>query len=280
MAYIGIGVNNSLLTRSGYGLYRDIINALGLPPYTIRVRYPEGVDPRNISATTRRGTWTQVSAVPNIWDRTWAEPDWSYLFDHDREIIEVIDANTTGVTNMSHMFYFTSTLDAGNFSRTVNFDTSAVTNVDEMYGLTQCSQPLPHYDLHNVTKFDAFIEGAKFTRARVNVSSAVTLLSAFSTSTLTSLVFEGSSANMRSIWGMCSGCSNITKLPTLTSVSNITQASNAFYGCYRVDSGIYRMYTRLANLNPVPGHAGTFFGCGYLSPTGSQELANIPSDWK
>lgn len=280
MAYIGIGVNNSLLTRSGYGLYRDIINALGLPPYTIRVRYPEGVDPRNISATTRRGTWTQVSAVPNIWDRTWVDPDWSYLFDHDRQVIEVIDANTTGVTNMDYMFYFTSTLDAGNFSRTVNFDTSAVTTVEEMYGLVQCNQPLPHYDLHNVTNFTAFIEGAKFTRARVNVSSATNLLNAFADTPITSLVFEGSSANVTSIQGMCSGCAYLTNMPTFTSVSNIKKANTAFLRCFNVASGIYRMYSRLANLSPVPSHQQTFTGCGYLSPTGSQELANIPSDWK
>ena len=45
-----------------------------LPPYTIRLKFTEGVTP-----TFSKGTAVQVSSSPNIWDLTYENTDWNNL---------------------------------------------------------------------------------------------------------------------------------------------------------------------------------------------------------
>ena len=63
-----------------------------LPPYTLRLRYKDGVTP-----TFSRGTATQVSSSPNIWDLTYEYGYWDYLCGGHTDLLEVISGNTTGV---------------------------------------------------------------------------------------------------------------------------------------------------------------------------------------
>ena len=93
-------------------------NPLNLPQYTIRVKYPDGVTPE------LKGDSAQVSQSPNIWDVTVRNTNWYMLFMRDSELLEVLGANTSGVTNMSRMF-----MECINLSSVAYFDTSNVTNM-------------------------------------------------------------------------------------------------------------------------------------------------------
>ena len=66
---------------NGHSLYRmvDQYNPLNLPPYTMRLRYIDGFTP-----TAFTGTITQVSSTPNIWDFTFAEPNWWHVIPYVR----------------------------------------------------------------------------------------------------------------------------------------------------------------------------------------------------
>lgn len=79
--------------------YTDPYNPLDLPPYTIRLLYKDGVTP-----TFSKGTPTQVSASPNIWDLTYENSDWERLLEGHADLLEVLGANTTGVRDMRYMF--------------------------------------------------------------------------------------------------------------------------------------------------------------------------------
>ena len=70
-----------------------------LPSYTLRVRYNTGVTPIIDNATV-----TPVQGMTDVYDITTVDGDWSYLFYSDSDLLEVIEANSTGVTNMAYMF--------------------------------------------------------------------------------------------------------------------------------------------------------------------------------
>lgn len=98
------------------------LNPLNLPPYTIRLKFNEGVTP-----SFSKGTGVQVSSSPNIWDLTYENSDWSSLLSN-QTVIEVLGANSKYVTNMRFMF------DACQSLITVPlFDTRTVTNMSYMF---------------------------------------------------------------------------------------------------------------------------------------------------
>ena len=57
-------------TYNGHGLYRDV--SVVLPDNTIRLLYKDGVTP-----TFAKGTATQVSQSPNVWDLTYNNTYWN-----------------------------------------------------------------------------------------------------------------------------------------------------------------------------------------------------------
>jgi len=121
-----IKVNNSWLTTgepTPPGPGPDPYNPLNLPPFTIRLLYEDGVTP-----SFSKGTGVQVSSSPNVWDLTYENSDWNRLLSVDREVLEVLGANTTNVTDMNYLFTNCSSL----YSVPL-FDTRNVTNMSHMF---------------------------------------------------------------------------------------------------------------------------------------------------
>jgi len=106
--YVGGG---TALGKSGYGLgtYWDPENPLNLPPYTIRIRIPDGQIP---PVQHDGGSYTQVSEYPNIWDYTYPNPDWSYRFGAwpfgNPHPLEVLGSNSSGITSMQGLLQYKS----------------------------------------------------------------------------------------------------------------------------------------------------------------------------
>ena len=119
-------------------------SAPSLPAFTLRLKFPDGETP-----TFSKGTAVQVSTSPNILDLTYANPDWSSLCMFKSSLLEVIAANTTGVTDMSQMFYYCS-----NLTSAPRFDTSSVTNMRRMFHRCGSLQSVPLFDTSNVTNMD------------------------------------------------------------------------------------------------------------------------------
>ena len=100
----------------------DPYNPLNLPPYTIRCKFSSGYTP------DMGDSQTLVDASDNVWDITLNNTVWGSLFLGNTNIIEVLGANTTGVTDMSWTFYGCSSL-----TSVPLFDTSSCTNMSSMF---------------------------------------------------------------------------------------------------------------------------------------------------
>lgn len=132
-----IKFNNKLVGLSSVDPY----NPLGLPPYTIRLKYKPGTTP-----TFSKGTGVLVDAGENIWDLTYENSDWQGLLNNHSDLIEVLGANTTSVTNMASMFRSCSSL-----SSIPLFDTSSVTNMESMFNGYNKLTSVPLFDTSKVT---------------------------------------------------------------------------------------------------------------------------------
>lgn len=100
----------------------DPYNPLGLPPFTIRVKFSTGYTP------TMGDSQTLVDSTENVWDITQNSTNWTLLFAGNSNISRIIGSNTTGVTNMSGMFTLCSELEEIQL-----FDTRSVTNMSSMF---------------------------------------------------------------------------------------------------------------------------------------------------
>lgn len=120
-----------------------------LPPYTIRMRFFDEVTP-----SFSNGTLTQVSSSPNVWDLTYENSDWDRLCINQYNLAEVIDANTTGVTDMSYAF-----MNCGSLASVPLFDTSAVINMDYMFNYCSSLTSVPLFNTSNVTSMEYMFRG-------------------------------------------------------------------------------------------------------------------------
>lgn len=230
-----------------HGNFIDPYNPLGLPPFTIRLKY-EGTVP----STPNYGTATLVDATQNIWDVTYNSTRWTNLLYDEDSLIEVLGANTTGVVDMARMFG-----DCNKLQRVALFDTSSVTDMSSLFGLCPQLISVPLFDTHNVTDIAAMF-------AQCSVLRTIPL---FDTSNVTD------AANFADY------CYELRHVP-LFNMPKVTRTYQMFYCCFKVESGAYDLYRHLSSLPNLITHAGTFGACGRDTVTGAAELAQIPSDWK
>jgi hypothetical protein len=75
-------------------------------------------------------------------------------------------------------------------------------------------------------------------------------------------------------------CLGLTSIP-LFNTSKVTNVTKTFFNCEYVATGALAIYQQMSTQAIPPAqHSRTFGGCGYMSETGSAEVAQIPSDWK
>ena len=93
-------------------VYESSVAPVVLPAYTLRYKfYTSGFDPTTLS---QKGTWTQVSSSPNVWDWTYQNTDWSYgpfrtnqsyQYNALTGLYDIIAAgDNTGVSYLDHFF--------------------------------------------------------------------------------------------------------------------------------------------------------------------------------
>lgn len=93
-----------------------------LPPFTIRAKFDSGYTP------DMGHSQTLVDAGQNIWDITKNSTVWKALFYGNISLLEILGANTAGITDMGEMFEFCT-----NLTVVPLFDTSSVTRMDYMF---------------------------------------------------------------------------------------------------------------------------------------------------
>ena len=120
-----------------------------LPPFTLRLRFTDVITPTN-----SKGTLTQVSASPNVWDWTYKDASWVQAWYNYNTLLEVIDGNTTNVTDMYEMFRGCTSL-----TSVPLFDTSNVTNMRSMFSNCSNLTTVPLFNTSNVTNMSYMLNG-------------------------------------------------------------------------------------------------------------------------
>ena len=230
----------------------DPYNPLNLPPNTVRVRTHDGAAPKKISNTSYE-TATLVEGTTDVYDVYKSGTDFTFLFLNSNNVEEVLGANTTGITNMSAMFNYCTSL------RTVAlFDTSSVTDMHTMFLFCDSLTSVPLFNTSSVTNMSNML-------ARCSSLTSVPL---FDTSSVTNIEY------------MFSMCSALKTVP-LFNTSSVVFMNGMFENCKNVQSGALALYQQASTqANPPSKHTGTFKNCGSDTTTGAAELAQIPDDWK
>lgn len=138
-----------------------------LPPYTIRLKYKQGTTP-NFS----KGTGVLYDAEQNIWDLTYENTDWLQLLQDQSDLLEVIEANTTGVTHMQALFVRCRSL-----TNVPWFNTSSVTTMKYMFYECNILTNVPLYDTSNVLSMQEMFNNCR----------ALTSIPLFNTSKVTNM---------------------------------------------------------------------------------------------
>ena len=166
-----IRYNGYVIGKGGYWLKAA---QSPLPPFTIRLKFTEGVTP-----TFRYGTAVQVSSSPNIWDLTYENSFWlGSLLNQPYYLLEVISGNTTGIVNMNSLFFDCTSLtsvcmldtavcrdmsDMFCYCRSLTniplFDTSMVTYMTQMFRECLSLTNIPLFDTSSVTNMNRMFQG-------------------------------------------------------------------------------------------------------------------------
>ena len=232
--------------------YIDPYNPLNLPANTVRVRTDDGAVPKKASSTSYE-TATLVEGTSDVYDVYKNGTDFTFLLIDSSNIVEVLGANTTGITNMTGMFNFCTSL------KTVAlFDTSSVTDMHTMFNYCPLLKSVPLFDTSSVTNMQFMFYNC----------TSLTSVPLFDTSSVTNIEY------------MFNNCSSLTTVP-LFNTSSVVFMAGMFENCKNVQSGALALYRQASTqANPPSKHTGTFKNCGVNTTTGAAELAQIPDDWK
>ena len=256
--------------------YIDPYNPLNLPANTVRVRTNDGLVPYKSSITTYE-TAILVEVTSDVYDVYKSGTDFTFLLIDSSNIVEVLGANTTGITNMTGMFNFCTSLET-----VALFDTSSVTDMHTMFNQCTSLTSVPLFDTSSVTNMQfMFYNCSSLTTVPLfNTSSVTNMQDMFdSCNSLTSVpLFDTSSVTNMDV--MFRNCASLTSVP-LFNTSSVVSMRGMFEDCKNVQSGALALYQQASTqTNPPSKHTGAFRNCGVNTTTGAAELAQIPDDWK
>lgn len=205
----------------------DPYNPLGLPPFTIRLLYTDGFTP-----SFHNGSANQISVSPNVWDLTYQNTDWTDLlfqsvYEDRYNLLEILGANSTGVTKMNRMC-----LENFYLRRTALFDTSTVTDMNGMFSSCRELLEIPPFNTSSLTSCANIFERCSSitTIPNLNTSKVTNLKYMFSgcKGLLTCPILDLSSTT--SVEGLFTGCEALTT-PPLLDTSHITNFDSMFHHC-------------------------------------------------
>lgn len=256
----------------------DPYNPLGLPPNTMRVRTSDGNPPQAPAASGHTPSYERATLVPgttDVYDVYRSGTSFGFLLDYCFNVVEVLGANTTGITRMPYMF-----MDCRFLTSVPLFDTSSVTDMSGVFAECYHVTSVPLYNTSNVTDMaDMFARCTRLTTIPLLDTSKVTKAEyMFSESGITTVPLLNTS-NVTNMNAMFFDCHSLTSVPLLNT-SKVTNMNSTFSGCYNVESGALALYQQASSqANPPSAPNAAFYECGRDTVTGAAELAQIPSSW-
>ena len=199
----GYTINNKLMMNSnGKLLGVDPYNPLNLPQGTIRVRTNDGQPPVNGSYNSA----TLVEGTTDVYDVYRGGDILLNVLDNSTNVIDVLGANTEGVTVADGMFHGCTAL-----SSVVSFDASTMKSMKSTFEGCSSLTDAPYLYTTNVTHMWMIFKGcASLTSVPLYDTSKVTRNGGFIEAFM--------------------NCSSLTSVP-LFDLSNVDTLTRTFYGC-------------------------------------------------
>jgi len=284
----------------------DPYNPLGLSDYTARLQFASGATP-----TASKGTFTQVSSSPNVWDWHYEDSNWEFALSTQYEPTKnptpisvaptaILGMNAKNVTNMSYMFSTDNSL-----TSVGTIDISGATNTIHMFAYCEYLTSVNTIYMPNVSTASGMFYYSDLTATPTIISTSalksvsdmfsncsnLVHASVFDTSGVTSFgsLFGGctklvdtplfDTSNATSLSSMYYNCKKIKTVP-LYNTAKATIVMSMFCSCWAVQSGALALYQQMSTqATPPSDHRQCFTDCGYSTTTGAAELAQIPADW-
>ena len=246
----------------------QIYNPLNLPAKTIRCKFTSGYTP------TMGTSQTLVDSDNNVWDIGFDTGNG--LFSSNTNLLQVLGANTSSVTDMNSMFYGCTSL-----TSLPLFDTSSVTNTGSMFRSCTNLKSVPLFDTSSVLTMGNMFRSCTNLKSvpLFDTSAAETTSYMFHTCTSLDSVPLFDTSSVTNMSGMLYKCSSLTSVP-LFDTSSVTNISNAFNGCKAVTVGALALYQQASTqTTPPTEYSNAFTDCGANTTTGAAELAQIPESW-
>lgn len=209
-----LAYNNKVLGWVNY-------NPLNLPPYTIRLRYADGVTP-----TFNYGTAVHVSSIPNVWDLTYQSASWNSLLYNHVDLIEVLGANTSGVHSMWRTFQNCSNLES-----LALFDMQNVEGATYMFMACEKLVSIPDYNTYSLTNAISMFSkcSSLVTAPSIDTSHVIDMDTMFSGCFALENVPLYDMSSCRSTSSMFSACRALETVP-LFDTSHVTNMNGMFDG--------------------------------------------------
>lgn len=227
-----------------------------LPPFTIRCKFSPGHIP------TSGDSQVLVDDIHNVWDITKNSNSWDQIFNYNDStaLREVLDANTSGVINMNHLFY-----NCTNLSSVALFDTRSVYTMIGMFQGCKLLESIPKFDTRTVkdmsymfASIDSLSCESLKTFPLLNTSAVTNMYRMFNDCTsLTSIPLLDTSS-VTSMSQMFMRCTSLTSIPRLNT-SKVTNMSSMFSGCTALTS------IPLFDTSSVTDMRGMVSGCTSLT---------------
>ena len=301
-----IGGNLATLNNGSKALSMNYINynPLDLPANTVRVRTNDGNAPEKYSGTyyyTSYETATLVAGTTDVYDVYKSGNSFDYLLYTSKNVVEVLGANTTGITSMQGMLAYCRYL-----TSVALFDTTSATNLTSMFYYCESLTSVPLFDTSNVTNISYMLADchnltsvplfntSKVTNIRNILQNCISLTSVplFDTSNVTDMYYMlarcylitsvplFNTSKVTNMHSMLAHCTALTSIP-LFDTSRVTDMSYMCYNCTNVQSGALALYQQASSqANPPTSYSLCFTDCGSNTVNGAAELAQIPADWK
>lgn len=218
---------------------------LGMPPYTAMLLLTTGVTP-----VFTRGIPVQVSENPNIWNLIYEYPSWYGLLKNQTHLLAVLRANTTGVTDMSELFYGCKQLNS-----VALFDTSSVRYMNKMFADCEVLERVPLFNTSNVVSMGS---GWGYEPYSGMFDGCYNLKS----------VPNFDTSNVQYMDCMFAGCSSLTTVPLLNT-SSVRSMDHTFWNCTSLTS------VPLFNTSNVGTMRGMFRGCTSLTTVPLFNTSNV-----
>lgn len=241
-----------------------------------------------------------VQRDTRIFDIYKESDDWTDIlrngYTNNPTVVEVIDWNLVGVTNMTCAFLYCNNLISVPWTDTSTvtnmhamfdrcssltsvplFDTSHVTSLGQFLMNTSVTE-VPLFDTRSCTGFTQMFEGTPIIRCPAfDMSSATTTNAMFDYCHDLVEIPDFDLTNITNSEFMFQECYSLTDIPDLK-LPNVNYCTCMFRSCRNIKTGILRMFNNLGHATTY--HEGTFRNCGVDTVEGSAELALVPDDWK